>query len=306
MMNARRPLRRPTILSLFLLAALPFSNVVRADDGVKVPRLPSELPDDPPTCHTPTEKQDDLLDLRLELLFDREKYAEAFALIEAEYQKDPRPHVKARYGEYLTLADIYRRGIGVAQDLEKAETWSIRLAGIGRPQTLGWLASDYEKGTASRPPDLSKAIELYHRAALHGDPDSIAALRRLEKAGDPAAQRALLHFLLFHVVLGEGRPTPTIKRALKDAEKHYPDDPEMLLVRGRWHAYRGSGRRERSKGFALIERAAELGQPTAAAELATLTIEGIGTRRDPARGAGALVHSLCLLAGRTQAASAAG
>ena len=126
---------------------------------------------------------------------------------------------------------------GIDKDVLKAKEWLMKAATQGFVEAQSAVANRYEHGWDNFPKDISKAMELYEKAAIQGDEmapfnlgmiyqnkivpkDSINAIKWLEKASAQGNQFASsAQFVLGEIYAkGDGAPKVTIK-AVKCFEK---------------------------------------------------------------------------------------
>jgi TPR repeat protein len=93
-MNVRRFLSGLCLLGVIVLQTSPLA-------GAEVPQMEGRVPVTPPTG------VDVAFDIRAERLPWSKDHSEAFLFVEKEFTRDPRPHVKARYADFLVQGSLW-------------------------------------------------------------------------------------------------------------------------------------------------------------------------------------------------------
>jgi uncharacterized protein len=163
-----RPLRRILLVFVSLLAALS-ATPARADDPVA-----TSAP-----AVAPLSAADIGFDVRIDLAVDEKGADVAFALIEKEFARDPRPHVQARYAEFLIQGPLWHapdgqaaRGLQLAREaLDRGSVYARRV--------VGWELCTGRHGPADRPLGLT----YLRQAADAGVPEAMLSLSEVHLRG---------------------------------------------------------------------------------------------------------------------------
>ena len=170
----------------------------------------------------------------------------------------------------INIGILYFRGQGVARDLVQARAWLEKAAADDDPYALYTLARAMEDSFGLAGADLTRASDLYRRAAEKGHP--LAALRyglalsdgHGVKKDPVAAQRWLLH--------AQASGVPEAALALADMAARTPASRDKAanakIVQG---------------AVGWYEAAAQQGVPSAQFKLANAYFAGAGVTRDPAQ-----------------------
>ena len=170
------------------------------------------------------------------------------------------------------IGTMYLEGEGYPRSEENALTWFEKAAGQGNEAARKSIETMSEAGDAGAqyalgamhlsgtgyPQDTKRALDLFFKAAAHGNEDALAAITSLVNEGNPVAQYVLGEMYL------EG--------------KGYPQNTETALKWFFQSAARGYG-----ESLQELRKLADGGNATAQHMLGTLHLEGRGVERDSFR-----------------------
>ncbi len=185
---------------------------------------------------------------------------------------------RAENGDAAAMQQLYMR-YAVHGHMEQAQAWSDRYmaalkeqAGSGDPRAMLTLGMNYLTGKDLVKPDTAQAVTWLLRAADAGEPSAAYILADVyAQQGDAEMSRQAYE---------------RAYSAYRKLAEEKPDNSNIIYWLG-YMQQNGLGTEANAHaGIDLLEKAAELGNPWAYAQLFKTYMQGIGTARDEARAIG--------------------
>ena len=172
----------------------------------------------------------------------------------------------------INAGTLYFRGQGAPRDLVRARAWFERAAASEDPYALYALGRAMDESSGQAMTDLTRAADLYRRAAQHGHP--LAALRYglaladgIGVRKDPVAAHGWL-------IYAERSGVPEAALALGDMAARVPASRD-----------KAAGEKALKSAITWYDAAAKAGLASAQFKLANAYFAGIGVARDPQQAA---------------------
>lgn len=203
-------------------------------------------------------------------------------------------------GAMFHIGKLYVHGIGVAQDMRKAEKWYQRAIDAGEMRAhcnMGWI---YLYGFGVIPADKKRAYELLSIGAASGIPAAKASIGLMRITGDGIEPDLALGLKLLEESFDEGYLNAgnhlsdmyfAGKYVEKDIEKAHDwllrvaekGDERTMAILGHYLATGSHGKTDAAKGIELLEKAIDMNYVPAYLWLGNLYKEGKGLGKDLAK-----------------------
>ena len=172
----------------------------------------------------------------------------------------------------INAGTLYYRGQGTQRDLVRARAWFEKAAASDDPYALYALGRAMDESSGQAMTDLTRAAELYRRAAQHGHP--LAALRYGLALADGIGVRKDPVTAHGWLIYAERSGVPEAALALGDMAVRVPASRD-----------KAAGEKALQSAITWYDAAAKAGIASAQFKLANAYFAGIGVARDPQQAA---------------------
>ena len=152
------------------------------------------------------------------------------------------------------MSVLYNRGMGVPQDWEESIRLIKKSANQGFAKAQSQLGGIYEYGLMNTPKNHQEAMKWFEKAAEQGDPEGQWEVGSDYYFNDKYSEA----FKMFEKSAAQGKV-------------------EAISSLGQCYYFGNGVEQDKEKGYSLVKKAAELGDPSAAKILERMSLELYGT-----------------------------
>lgn len=277
----RRLLRRQTLGVATLCLLLSCLGATAAEPTRRAIATTSESP-----AVAPLAGIDIALDVRHDILATEKGDEAAYQMLAQEFARDPRPHVKARYGEYLIEGKRWSAPEGRDAEGLALVNDALRAGSVHALRVIGWQLIAGTHG----PADSVGGLGMLHQAAALGNMNAVVTLGDAYFRGIGTRQNLDLAETWFRQAANNGKP-----HSLFRLGQHYETQPEGLSRACQLY-YEAAVRGSRSSVRRIKELVAQnVSAAQRAQRLVTLWFGGLGAplERRETREAMAYLEATC-------------